>query len=381
MGVGAALLAGLLYFVLSYLLYASTHESTDDAFIEASSVTVSPKIAGQVSAVHVRDNQWVNQGDVLLEIDPGDYEAKLALKQASTQTAVANRGGAEAGYKLMQTKVSTAEATARQYQADMEAAQAASVRADADMQRGEQLRKDGIISSQDYDALHSAAKQADANLRSAREKLAMQQSAVTEARDTLRAAESFVVTAAAQVQQSQADSKVAVLDLSYTRITAPASGRVTRKSVEAGSYVQIGQSLLAIVPGNVWVLANFKETQLDNVRAGMSVRVRVDAYPEREYRGHVDSIQSGSGAHFSLLPPENAVGTFVKVVQRVPVKILFDETPSGLALGPGMSVVPSVITSNWEVSRTVLILVSVVVATLISLLVAWFLARARAGAE
>jgi membrane fusion protein (multidrug efflux system) len=152
-----------------------------------------------------------------------------------------------------------------------------------------------------------------------------------------------VETAAAAVQQSEARVRQAELNLSYTQVTAPEDGQVTRRVVEKGAYIQPGQSLLAIVPRHYWVIANFKETQLTHMRAGQPVEVVVDAYPDHKFSGHVESIQSGAGARFSLFPPENATGNYIKVVQRVPVKIVLDDSPEGgLALGPGMSVAPKV---------------------------------------
>ena len=149
--------------------------------------------------------------------------------------------------------------------------------------------------------------------------------------------------AAGQVDQLEAAVRQAELDLSHTKIWAPESGRITRKSVEAGNYVQVGQTLLSIVPDNVWVVANFKENQLGHMRPGQPATIRIDAYPDKIFKGHVESIQAGSGARFSLLPPENATGNYVKVVQRVPVKILIDEPPDPHhVLGPGLSVLPEV---------------------------------------
>jgi membrane fusion protein (multidrug efflux system) len=256
-----------------YVRHAMTHESTDDAFIEAHVVAISPKVASFVSRVHVDDNVPVATGALLVELDPRDFEARLA-----------------------------------QAKANLAAAAAEAARAQTDAQRFEALIKIDAVSRQDRD------------------------NAVAKSQ-----------TAAAAAEQARAAVRQAELDLSYTKIYAPEAGRVTRKNVEPGAYVQVGQALFSIVPDRVWVVANFKENQLRYMRPGQPARIKVDAYPDRTFRGHVDSIQAGAGARFSLLPPENATGNFVKVVQRVPVKILLDDAPDPHhVLGPGMSVVPEV---------------------------------------
>jgi len=267
-GLAIALVVGVALFI-----HYSHYESTDDAFIDAHIIPISPKVAGQVLDVHVNDNQTVNAGDALLEIDPRDYQARLAEQRGKTAAS---------------------EAEAR--------------RAAADAKRYEQIFKQDEISQQQLDNAQAAAAAAQANLE--KERGALQ-------RDEL--------------------------NLSYAKITAPEAGRVTRKSVEPGSYVQVGQTLLSIVPDRVWITANFKETQLTSMRPGQKVTIQVDVYPGHPFEGHIDSIQAGTGERFSVLPPENATGNYVKVVQRIPVKILID-TPvdPDYRLAPGMSVVPSV---------------------------------------
>jgi len=258
---------------IAFYIHASHFESTDDAFVDAHIIPISPKVAGQVVAVHVNDNQPVKAGEPLLEIDQRDYEAKVAEERG---------------------KLDAAEAEAR--------------RAGADAKRYEKIFKQDEISQQQLDQAQASAASAQANL--AKERGALQQDE---------------------------------LNLSYTKMAAPEDGRVTKKSVEPGAYVQVGQTLLSIVPSNVWVTANFKETQLTHMQPGQKVAIEVDAYPGHKFEGHVDSIQSGTGERFSVLPPENATGNYVKVVQRIPVKILIDTPPDpAFLLAPGMSVVPSV---------------------------------------
>jgi membrane fusion protein (multidrug efflux system) len=343
-------LAALLFFGLDYFVTFLTHESTDDAFIAAHVVSVAPRISGQVAAVHALDNQMVRSNDLLLEIDSATYALTVAQKQAAAMSQDANVKTVLAVDELMHKKVATAEADARKAQADADANAATAKRAAADFVRMKALRQENTISQQEFDAAQAAATQAEANLKSAQEKAMSETSKVDEVRTQLSAAEAEIDLARAQWQEAQTNVASAQLDLSYTKIVAPCDGRITRKMVEAGDYVQTGQQLLSIVPTEIWVVANFKESQLKDMRTNQPVLVEIDALGGRKFRAHVDSVQAGSGAAFSLLPPENATGNFVKVVQRVPVKILFDEPmPADHTLGPGLSVTPSVRVSNFEI--------------------------------
>jgi len=265
---GAIILAA----AVTYWHYAQGHESTDDAAIETHVIPISAKVSGQIQTISVEDNQHVEKGAPLVEIDPRDYQVKLD-----------------------------------QARAELSAAKADAQRAEVDAERARQLLAQDDISRQAYDKAV-----ADSEVLKAKALLADKKAAAAE------------------------------LDLSYTRITAPEAGKVTKKNAEQRAYVQVGQPLLAIVMDEVWIIANFKETQLTRMRPGQKVTIEVDAFPNREFKGHIDSIQSGTGARFSLLPAENATGNFVKVVQRVPVKIVFDEPVTDLGLVPGMSVVPTV---------------------------------------
>jgi membrane fusion protein (multidrug efflux system) len=360
----AAILAGLLYFGLDYLITALTHESTDDAFIAAHVVSIAPRVAGEVAAVHVLDNQMVHSNDPLMEIDPADYTTSVTQKQSSADAAAANYQSMLAALNLMSEKVTTAQATADQSKADAEAAQATDTRAQADFQRYTELRKQNTISAQEFDAAQAAVKQGDANLTAAKQKAIADASKINESRAELSATEAAVAMALAQMRQAEANVQAAHLDLSYTKIHAPCDGRVTRKAVEPGDYVQIGQQLMSLVPTDVWVIANFKESQLQKMRPGQRVSVEIDALGGRMFQAHVDSVQAGSGAAFSLLPPENATGNYVKVVQRVPVKIFFDEPlPAGHTFGPGLSVTPSVQVSRFEIPAWAIALLAVVLAT------------------
>jgi membrane fusion protein (multidrug efflux system) len=290
-----------------------------------------------------------------------------AQKQSSADAAEANYKTMLAALDLMTVKVATAEATADQSKADTAAAEATDARAQADFQRNGELRKQNTISAQEFDAAQAAVKEADANLVAARQKAVADASRINEAKATQTATKASVGMALALFRQAQTAVQSAQLDLSYTKIFAPGDGRVTRKAVETGNYVQVGQQLMSIVPADIWVVANFKESQLKKMKPGQPALVKIDALG-KSLRAHVDSIQAGSGAAFSLLPPENATGNYVKVVQRVPVKILFDEPlPADHVIGPGLSVTPDVRVSSfslpeWAIGLLALILTGAVVA-------------------
>jgi len=313
---------------LYYLLFIAPFESTDDAFIEGHVTQMAPQVAGRVARVLVNDNQFVDAGEMLVQIEPSDYEAKLQQERAKLASAQSRLAQATAQLTVDQAK-------AEQERANVLAAQAEAGRAEADSKRYEAIGTSGVSQSQ-IDLAATQARSTAANLTAARNK-----ELAAEAQVALDQAS--IQTAAAEVKRSEATVHQAELDLSYTQVKAQESGYVTRKIVEAGSYAQPGQALLAIVQREVWVVANFKETQLTHMRPGQSVKVRVDAYPHLKLTGHVDSVQSGSGARFSLFPPENATGNYVKVVQRVPVKIMLDNLfGASSVLGPGMSVEPKV---------------------------------------
>jgi membrane fusion protein, multidrug efflux system len=257
--------------------HSFTHESTDDAFIDVHFVSVAPKIAGRVAVVHVDDNQLVKKGDVLVEIDPRDFQ--VALTQA---------------------KANLAKDKATQVQANV------------NEKRAQDLFTKKVMSAQERDTNVATSDSSKAS-----------------------------------VEADEAAVEQAELNLGYTKVIAPVDGYVTKEAVATGDYVQVGQAFMSLVPPRVWITANFKETQLRNMQPGQPVDISVDAYPSLKLRGRVDSIQAGSGAAFSMLPPENATGNYVKVVQRVPVKIVLDdEHQVQRVLGPGMSVVPTVTVSD-----------------------------------
>jgi membrane fusion protein (multidrug efflux system) len=367
--------------------------SSDDAQVDAHITAIAPKIYGNVVEVLVKDNQPVKAGDVLVRIDPRDYQAKVdiaraALSQAQNQlhtaqtvvpltsgTTQSGTSGAEAQLadamaeldrarlayqQASSSDVAVAEANVRTRQANNE-------RAQADLARMKPLLDKAEISNLQYDAYQAASRVADSELRAAQEQVASAQQNAAIKKAAIASSQSKVNVAQAQVENSLANRKqvdvrraesgtaaagveaaranlaAAELQLSYTTIVSPVDGVVTRKSVEPGQIVQPGQGLMTIVPlQDVWVTANFKETQLANVHPGQRAEIKVDMYG-RSVEGHVDSIASATGARMSLLPPENATGNFVKVVQRIPVKILIDQS-NGLVLRPGMNVDATIFT-------------------------------------
>jgi membrane fusion protein, multidrug efflux system len=321
---GALLVGGAVWYFLN-----AGYETTDDATIEAHVIEVSPKVSAHVKAVHFDDNYQVKRGDLLIELDPRDFEVNLASAQANLASAKGKLAQAEAQQNVAQAGIG-------QTKADLASSQATSENAQADLKRNEQLYQTHVIDRREYDASVAQAKSDIANVESNAKKVASQ-----EAQVQLAAAQYSAASAAEK--QAEAQLRQAELQLSYAQIYAPFDGRVTKKSLEPGDYVQPGQTLFSLVPPEVWVIANFKETQLKNMRAGQPVSIQVDAVPGHDFKAHVDSFQVGTGGRFTLLPPENATGNFVKVVQRVPVKIVFDELPSKLErLWAGESVEPRV---------------------------------------
>jgi membrane fusion protein (multidrug efflux system) len=406
---------------VAYYLYSLSFEGTDDAFIDGHVVPVSARAAGHVAKVYVADNQWVNQGDLLAELDPRDYEARLVAAEAALSAARAGHKsralegdvieitssagvgeasaaveGAKAAVETARAAVATAksqqaqaqaqvaavQAGLKQAQADLLAAEARQKRASAYLKRIQALVPERAASQDTLDEAVAAEGVASADVSAVRQRIAAQEAAVRNAEAAVAAAESGVRqaesgvagqlaalgraeaqlaatksapkqvaqgrsqtdAAEADAARAQAEVNQARLNLSYTKIYAPISGHIARKSLEQGAFVQVGQPLLALVDPELWVVANFKETQLARMQSGQPVTVAVDAHPGVTFTAHVDSVQRGSGARFSLLPPENATGNYVKVVQRVPVKVVFDDLQQieQYGLGPGMSVVPTV---------------------------------------
>ncbi len=421
LSIGIAVLLVAAVSGLVYWLYSRQFESTDDAFIDGDIVQISPKVSAYVTKVYVKSNELVHKGDLLVELDPTDYQVKLEQAKAQLENARSQQGLAKANVDLTtktavagkttaassvqtarsnvdqtqlaaaakrsqitqaQAAVRTAQANLAQTRAQLPQAESNVKLAETEYNRRLALFQKGDISQQSLDLATNALQNAQSQLNAAEKQVAAAQSRVDEANagvatanDTYRQSLAQVDLTRSQVDESKgrladasaaperigvteaqvdsAESQIAAaevavhqaeVELSYTKIYAPADGYVTKKSIEEGQLIQAGTPLMAISQSSeVWVVANFKETQLENMRIGQSVDIKVDAYPGQSFRGKVQSFQVGTGSRFSVLPPENATGNYVKVVQRVPVKIVFDAQPDDAhLLAPGMSVEPTV---------------------------------------
>lgn len=305
----------------------SGYISTDDAFIDARTVTISSQVAAQIVDVPVTDNELVKAGTVLVVLERSDYRAQVDQAKAQVDQALANIANIAA-------QIGAQEARIDQANKQVAEAQAALTFARQQDQRYSGLAKSGSVTVEQAQQYHSNFVQAEASFDAA------QANAAATAKQ-LPVLQSQKLQAEAQLEQMRATLEVGQINLARTELTAPVDGYVTNLTAAKGNYAAVGQALMMFVPREVWVTANFKETELPSVHPGAHVSITVDAYPKRTFEGHVASIQPGSGTAFSLLPPQNATGNYVKIVQRVPVKIVFNKPPDVL-LGPGMSVVPTV---------------------------------------
>jgi membrane fusion protein (multidrug efflux system) len=349
--VGIGLVLVLAVVGLYFFAQSMSYESTDDAFIDGHISNAAPKIAGRIDKVFINDNQLVKKGDPIVEIDPRDYDAQLKQKQAALDSTKAQAAAAQAGVEQQIARVKSLQATLDQDKADQRSSEAQADQTADNLRRQQDLYDHHVVSIQDLTNAKDSNRSVQATVDSAKMKVLAAEAQISAGQAEVRTFAALLQYVLAQEQENEANVETAELNDSYTKVFAPESGRVTRKSVEPGDYFQAGQNLLALIPSNIWVTANFKENQLRLMRPGQPVEIEVDALGGKKFKGHIDSIQMGSGAAFSLLPPENATGNYVKVVQRVPVKIRFDSVPdAGLPLGPGESVVPTVKVQDFEYS-------------------------------
>jgi membrane fusion protein (multidrug efflux system) len=368
---GALVAVGLVaYGVLSWI--SRGKQSTDDAQVDADTVTVSTRVAGAVLKVLVADNQQVKKGDLLVAIDPADLDAKEKQAEAEAAAARAQAQGADAQVHIVEatsrgglsaaraqlsgtaTSVASADAQIEAAKASLARAQAEASRADTDLARAEALLKDQAVPQAQVDtaranaqAARAAVAQAQAQLAAAQDARRAAQTQIAEAQGRveqstpvdaqLAAARANADLARARVQAAEAALAQAQLQLSYTRITAPSDGALSRLAVREGQLLQAGQQVVVVVPSTTYVMANFKETQVGAMRPGQRAEISIDAFPGRTFEGTVESTSPGTGARFSLLPPDNASGNFVKVVQRVPVKIAWANVPGDVKLAAGLS--------------------------------------------
>ncbi len=322
--VTAAIIYGMIFFI-----HSLSHESTDDAYISGTIVPIASEIKGKVNNVFVDDNQYVEEGKPLLEIDQQDYlnhfdESSQSLSRLNSEESE------------LQAVIIEKEKGLIRARANLDVAVNEEDLALKELQRYETLLKKEAISQNQYDQFRSRWLVAVARKKAA-------EATVSESEVALKSAKTKATTQSFKIKEAQSVKKLTQLDLTRTIVTAPVSGRIAMKNVDPGKYVMPGQALLAIVKEDIWVIANFKETQIAKMTVGQPVEINVDAYPSVKFKGHVDSLQPGTGAVFSLLPPENATGSFIKVVQRIPVKITLDSKfDPRHPLWPGLSVIPSV---------------------------------------
>ncbi|MCG6207893.1 HlyD family secretion protein [Rhodopseudomonas sp. HC1] len=324
--VGAVVIAAAIVGGILWWLHARNYESSDDAFIDTRSVLISPQVSGAITGVNVTDNQVVKAGDLLATIDQRDYKA--ADDQAAAQILQA-----QASITDIEAQIGAQQAQIQQANQQVQEAQAAYNFSIEENQRYQELVQKGAGTVQ-------RAQQAESDFRAKKAALDAANAASLAANRQVDVLRAKAEQAKAQVQAAQAQKEQADANLQRTQLRAPTDGRIAKLTGAVGALASPGQAIMVLVPLDIWVTANFKETQLELMRVGQSVDIHIDAYG-KTYPGHVNSIQAGSGTAFSLLPAENATGNYVKVVQRVPVKITFDRRPD-VALGPGMSVVPTV---------------------------------------
>ena len=307
--IAVAVMAVLLVCAGIYVINEMKYESTDDAYVENISVNVAPKVSGQIEDVYIRDNQYVHAGEIIATIDSADYKVKFDQANANYERLKYDQTNAKANLVASESNIELAK---------------------KDLERYRNLYEQGAVSKQTLDMAEVKYNNAKAGLTQA------QQSILTE--------ENNKTVADANLANAKSVRDKAELDLSYTKIYAPQSGTVASRRVEKGMYVTAGSPLFTLVPEEVWVVANFKENQLRHMKPGQKVDIKIDTYPNHVFKGKIDSIQRASGAKSSLFPPENAVGSFVKIVQRIPVKIVFTEEidKDKYNIVPGMSVVPRV---------------------------------------
>lgn len=348
------------YYGFAVWKHAVTHVSTDNAYVQADMAQITPRVHGTVIDVLVHENWWVKPGQVLVRLDTRDYEVRLAEAKAALTRARESVDQLFAAVAVADERRRTTQSQIQAAQAEVAVAQAEFHQAELDFHRAEQLVEEQIIPAQRFDQAKTQYDAARSRLHAKQQQLEeAKQNETTRERETDQARAALGNTVAGErsehslVKQAEAAVHEAELNLSYCTMVAPMEGMVSRKAIEVGQRVQPGQALMALLPlHNVYIEANYKETQLTHVRVGQPVEIRADVYPDHVYHGTVESLSGGTGAAFSLLPPENATGNWVKVVQRLPVKITLTEPPpSDLPLRVGLSVEASIDISNHDGSR------------------------------
>jgi membrane fusion protein (multidrug efflux system) len=331
-----------------YREYHATHISTDDAFVDGRVHVVASKIPGTVKVIHVKDHQFVKKGDPILEIDPMDYEVRVKEAKAGLETERAKLTEIRDRVDTAKKQLMGIVASLEEAKANLELQEATFRQAEVDFKRAELLLKKEVIPRENFDKAKTGYDVAVAQTKAARERIKQLEASLETQKAVIKQTETSLIPQHAQIQQKDATLKGVELNRGYTKIYSSSEGFIAKKSVEIGNQIQSGQYLMAIVPlDDIWITANYKETQLERVRPGQKVKIKVDTYPGKVFDGRVDSVMAGTGAVFSLFPPENATGNYVKIVQRIPVKILLDkETDSAHVLRIGMSVVPTILVDS-----------------------------------
>ena len=331
-----------------YREYKATHISTDDAFVDGRVHAIASKIPGTVKAIHVNDNQFVKRGGPILEIDPIDYDVRVKEAQAGLETEIAKLSEIRDKVDTAKKQLAGIMASMEEARANLELQEANLRQAEVDFKRAESLLKKEVIPREQYDKAKTTYDVAVAQVKAAKERIKQLEASLETQKAVVKQTETSLIPQQAQIQQKEATLKGTELSKSYTIIYSPSDGYIAKKSVETGNQIQPGQSLMAVVPLNdIWITANYKETQLERVKLGQKVKIIVDTYPGKVFYGKVESVQAGTGAVFSLFPPENATGNYVKIVQRIPVKIILDQdTDPSHNLRIGMSVVPTILVSS-----------------------------------
>ncbi|MES2730134.1 MAG: HlyD family secretion protein [Bacteroidota bacterium] len=335
---GVAILGAVIFGFKKYN-YAQHYEDTDDAQVEGNISPVLPRIAGYVVELPIKDNEQVKKGQILLKLDDNDLKIKVQQAQAALDNALANVEVIKANAVSAGANTATAGANIQTAASNLQAAKVKLNKVSLDYTRYEKLLADKSITQQLFDNAKAEKETAQVQVEAAESQLDAIRKQKNATQMQQGAAHEQIAVAESIVKQRQADLDFAKLQLSYATITAPADGYVSKKSIQPGQFLQAGQLLFSIVGnGDVWVTANFKETQLEKMKVGQTVTVELDAYPDLAFQGKVESIAAATGARFALLPPDNASGNFVKVVQRVPVKIVIDQQETEHPLRAGMNV-------------------------------------------
>jgi membrane fusion protein, multidrug efflux system len=351
--VGAIVFILILFFGVRYWLYFSNHETTDDAYTAGHTHQISPRISGTIEEVLVDDNWYVKAGQPLVRLDPSDYQVALQKAKAQLQQSQAQESQAAAAIAQAEAELKQREAQVSQSSAQMDQLVAQVEIAQINYERDSQLfQKDmKAVAKADVDTTKATLDSAKANLAGAQANVDANKAAVETAKANLQSGRAQLESAQATVAASQSEVANAELQLAYCTIPSPVNGRIAQKSAENGNRVQVAQALMAVVEDDVWVLANLKETQLKRVQIGEPVEINVDVIPGHKFIGKVDSLQAGTGSNFALLPPDNATGNFIKIVQRVPVKIVFDADSIRdfrSKIVPGLSSEPSIDVSSYD---------------------------------